>query len=47
MEHNGQTAGFASILVIDRTAGTAAIVLSNQGRIIDEVGARLLRLADG
>lgn len=47
VEHNGQTAGFASILVIDRTAGTAAVVLSNQGRIIDEVGARLLRLADG
>lgn len=29
-----------------RPLGGAAIVLSNQGRIIDEVGARLLRLAD-
>jgi len=41
LSHNGLTGGFASVLTIDRTAGTAAIVLANRGEIVDDVGATL------
>lgn len=42
VSHNGMTLGFASMLLIDTTAGTAAIVLSNRGESVDDVGATLL-----
>lgn len=43
VSHNGMTGGFASVLVIDVTAGTAVIVLSNQSDGVDHVGATLLQ----
>ncbi|WP_172979765.1 serine hydrolase domain-containing protein [Agromyces agglutinans] len=41
-QHGGVTAGFGSVLVIDRTAESAVIVLSNTGEPIDDVGDSLL-----
>ncbi|WP_394553999.1 serine hydrolase domain-containing protein [Agromyces sp. MMS24-JH15] len=42
VEHGGVTAGFGATLRIDRTAGTAVIVLSNRGDSIDDVGESIL-----
>ncbi|HEU0181720.1 MAG TPA: serine hydrolase domain-containing protein [Agromyces mariniharenae] len=42
LSHNGMTGGFTSIMVIDRTAGTAAIVLANRSESVDDVGYDLL-----
>ena len=42
LSHNGMTGGFASMLLIDRAAGTAAIVLSNRAESVDAVGEALL-----
>ncbi|WP_448808185.1 serine hydrolase domain-containing protein [Agromyces bauzanensis] len=42
VSHNGMTLGFASVLLIDTSSGTAAIVLSNQGESVDDVGATLM-----
>ena len=42
VSHNGMTGGFASMMLIDRTAGTAAIVLSNQAEVVDDVAQTLL-----
>ncbi|MBM7503286.1 serine hydrolase domain-containing protein [Agromyces aurantiacus] len=42
VSHNGMTLGFASVLLIDTTDGTAAIVLSNRQASVDDVGATLL-----
>lgn len=45
LSHNGMTGGFASMMLIDRTAGTAAIVLANRSESVDQVGADLLARA--
>ena len=42
LSHNGMTGGFASMLLIDRAPGTAAIVLSNRAESVDAVGEALL-----
>lgn len=42
VSHNGMTGGFASKLLIDRTEGTAAIVLSNRSEVVDDVASTLL-----
>lgn len=43
VSHGGMTAGFTSSLLIDRTAGTAAIVFVNRGgRPIDDIAQRVL-----
>ncbi|WP_169053881.1 serine hydrolase domain-containing protein [Agromyces sp. H66] len=44
--HNGMTLGFASVMLIDTTNGTAAIVLANQSEPVDDVGATLLARLD-
>lgn len=43
--HNGATGGFVSLLLIDRKAQTAAIVLSNKLHDIDTLGRQLLDAA--
>jgi len=48
VSHDGMTQGFSSLLLIDRTAGTAVVVLVNRGgRSLNGLGERLLALADG
>ena len=46
--HNGATAGYTSMLVIDRLAGRAAFVVGNSTRPVDPLSIRLLTgVADG
>lgn len=40
--HNGQTGGFASMLILDLDAGRASIVLSNVSDPVDNLGVALL-----
>ena len=48
VSHDGMTQGFSSLLLIDRTAGSAVVVLVNRGgRSLNGLGERLLALADG
>lgn len=48
VSHDGMTAGFTSALVIDRTAGTAAIVVVNRsGNPVGDLARRLLAEAGG
>lgn len=42
VEHGGVTAGFGATLRIDRTAGTAVVVLANRGESIDDVGQTVM-----
>ena len=42
VSHNGLTGGFAAMMIIDCTAGTASIVLSNQAVIVDDLASTLL-----
>ena len=42
VSHNGLTGGFAAMMIIDCTAGTAAIVLSNQAVVVDDIASTLL-----
>ena len=42
VSHNGVTGGFAAMMLIDRTADTASIVLSNRAEVVDDVGSTLL-----
>jgi CubicO group peptidase (beta-lactamase class C family) len=46
VSHNGQTLGFSSAMLIDLQAGRAAIVLSNQAELVDDVAATLLAHLD-
>jgi CubicO group peptidase (beta-lactamase class C family) len=46
VSHNGQTLGFTSAMLIDPEAGRAAIVLSNQAELVDDVAATLLAHLD-
>lgn len=40
--HNGGTGGSRTMLTVDRSAGTAAVVLSNSATDVDAIGFRLL-----
>lgn len=40
--HNGGTAGFRSILILDRAAGKAVVVMGNSSTDLDALGASLL-----
>ena len=42
VSHNGQTLGFTSAMLIDPESGRAAIVLSNNAQLVDDVAATLL-----
>ncbi len=42
LSHNGQTLGFSSAMLIVPETGSAAIVLSNSSRLVDDVAATLL-----
>ena len=42
VSHSGMTAGFSSSLLVDRTTGTAAVVLWNGNGGVDDVGETLL-----
>lgn len=40
--HSGMTAGFSSMLALDRPAGRGSVVLNANGRIVDDIGRGIL-----